>query len=112
MGLEVGGGPHLRDLPDGDAGVLGHQSQAPVGGFAGYPLGRQGQDFLDLRLVELAGLPTARQIFQPLEAGFLIALAPFEDHGCGDVQLFTDRLGGLAVGQSQQNPGPLGEALR
>ncbi|MCY1531917.1 hypothetical protein D9M68_671570 [compost metagenome] len=112
VGLEVGGCPHLGDLPDGDPGVLGHQPQAPVGGLTGYPLGRQAQDFLDLRLVELARLSTARQIIQPLKAGFLIALAPFEDHRCGDVQLFTDLLGGLAVGQSQQNPRPLGEALR
>ncbi|MCY1548319.1 hypothetical protein D9M68_844230 [compost metagenome] len=110
--LEIGGGPYLGDLPDGNAHVLGHQPQAPVSRLTRYTLGRQGQDFLDLRLVELAWMSAAREVAQPIEASFLITLAPFEYDWRRNFQPIADLLGREAAGQQQQNSGTLPKVLR
>ncbi len=54
VGLEIGGRSCVNDLPDGNARVFGHQSYAPVSRLTRYTVGRQGQDFLNFRLVEIA----------------------------------------------------------
>ena len=112
VGLEVGSGPYLGDLPDGNAHVFGHQAQAPVSRLTRYTLGRQGEDFLNLRLVELAWMSATREIAQPIEASFLIALAPFEYDRCRNFQPITHLLGRETAGQQQQNSGTLPKVLR
>lgn len=74
--------PDLPDLPSRDAGISGHQPDAPMGGLPWVAVGRQGQgqDFLDLVSTQLQGLPAARQVLQTVEARIHLALAPFE-HG-------------------------------
>lgn len=87
-------------------------NQAPVSRLTRYTLGRQGEDFLNLRLVELAWMSAAREIAQPIEASFLITLAPFEYDWRRNLQPITDLLGREAASQQQQNPGALTNALR
>lgn len=111
VGLEIGGGPYLGDLPDGNAHVFGHQPQASMGRLTRHTLGRQGQNFLDFRLVELAWMSATREIAQSIEASFLIALAPFEYDRCRNFQPITHLLGRETAGQQQQNSGTLPKVL-
>lgn len=86
--------PYLCHLPDADLGVLGSQPEAPVGGFSRYPLSCQCQYCLGLRFAELVRFPAAWQVLQI--PALQIALAPFENGRCRDIQPFTDLLGSEA----------------
>lgn len=64
--------PDLMNLPNGDAGMTGHQTKAPVRGlFSKHMLSGQGQNLFNLLIRELAGLPGARQAFQPAQSALL-----------------------------------------
>jgi hypothetical protein len=93
MGFEVGSRPDLPNLPRSDPGIFGHQANAPVSGLLGDAVGRQRENFVEFVRPKLEWLTAARQILQPFNSSFQIALSPLEYRRPCDLQLVADGLG-------------------
>lgn len=104
--LEVGHRPHLAHLPLRDAGVLGHQSGAPVGGLVRDPLGRQAKDPLDRCLRKLGCPARARNISQSLHP-VLPTAPPLEDCRAHHLEPLLNRGRAHSAITQENDPCPL-----
>lgn len=93
MGFEVGSRPDLPNPPRGSTSIFGHQANAPVSGLLGDALGHQRKSFVDFFRPKLEWPTAARQIFQPFNSSFQIALSSLEYRRPCDLQMVAEGLG-------------------
>ena len=111
MRLEVGRVPDFADLVLRDAGILRHQSDAPVRRLPRDPFHGQPQDLLRNLGRELARLPGSRTVLQTVQTVLEVAALPLVDalraypHGRSDV------LNGHPAHREEQHPRAVSKTL-